>query len=75
VTGRVWPGAEAAMGARAIERLAALDAWLGEQQASPNPSIHDLLTHVVDEVSQVCQDVHECMSGASSVPRVAEAAQ
>jgi uncharacterized alpha-E superfamily protein len=75
VTRRIWPEAEAAAGAPAVDRLRALDRWLGEQRENPSPSIHDLLTHVVDEVSQVCQTIGTCMSGASSALPVLEAAQ
>jgi uncharacterized alpha-E superfamily protein len=75
VTGRIWPEAEAVVGARAVERLRALDRWLGEQQRTPTDSIHDLLTHIVDEVSFVCHAVQECMSGADYPTPTAEAAQ
>jgi len=75
VTARVWPEAEAVVGARAAERLRTLDRWLEEQHRAPTASIHDLLTHVVDEVSLVCQTVQECMSAADYPAPPAEAAQ
>jgi uncharacterized alpha-E superfamily protein len=74
VTGRVWHEAEAVVGARALNRLQALDRWLADHQEKPNASIHDLLTHIVDQVSLVCQDVQDCLSGANDPP-VVEAAQ
>jgi len=52
-----------------------LDRWLEEQHRAPTASIHDLLTHVVDEVSLVCQTVQECMSAADYPAPPAEAAQ
>ena len=48
---RIWPAELAAIGGAPLARLAALDVWLGERKLDVQPSsIHDLLTHVVDEV-------------------------
>jgi uncharacterized alpha-E superfamily protein len=64
---RIWPEHLAAIGGAPLARLAALDAWLGEQQHDLLPaSIHDLLTHVVDEVALVCSEARHAMSGATA---------
>jgi uncharacterized alpha-E superfamily protein len=60
---RMWPDASAIVGAPAVQRLAALDSWLAAQAHSPPASIHDLLTHVVDEVGQVCEAVQQGLAG------------
>ena len=66
---RIWPAELAAIGGAPLARLAALDAWLGERKRDVEPSsIHDLLTHVVDETALVCSDARHAMSGATSAP-------
>jgi uncharacterized alpha-E superfamily protein len=64
---RIWPAELAAIGGPPLARLAALDAWLGERKLDLQPSsIHDLLTHVVDEVGLVCSEARHSMSGATT---------
>jgi uncharacterized alpha-E superfamily protein len=66
---RIWPAELAAIGGAPLARLAALDAWLGDAKADLLPSsIHDLLTHVVDEVAVVCSEACHAMSGATAAP-------
>jgi len=66
---RIWPAELAAIGGAPLARLAALDAWLGERKHDLLPSsIHDLLTHVVDEVALACSEARHSMSGATSTP-------
>jgi uncharacterized alpha-E superfamily protein len=73
---RIWPEHLAAIGGAPLARLAALDAWLGEQQKDLLPSsIHDLLTHVVDEVALVCSEARHAMSGATAAIPVVEDAE
>ena len=61
---RIWPGAEARADAGAVDRLQALDGWLDAQQPTlAQASIHELLTHIVDQTSAVCQAVQRGMSG------------
>jgi uncharacterized alpha-E superfamily protein len=63
---RIWPAPAAATAQAPVRRLAALDAWLERQQHDLQPSsIHDLLTHVVDEV-------RHGMSGVTAVPESVE---
>jgi len=47
------PDQHALPGGAALEQLRILDAWVGAQQPS-GASVHDLLTHVVDEVHEIC---------------------
>jgi uncharacterized alpha-E superfamily protein len=64
---RIWPAPAAAAAQAPVRRLAALDAWLERQQEDLLPSsIHDLLTHVVDEVGLACGEVRHGMSGATA---------
>src|SRR5215471_290020 len=57
---RIWSESDSTDGAHAIERLAGLDAWLGDKSQAALPrSIHELLTHVVDEISRVCVAVQQ----------------
>jgi uncharacterized alpha-E superfamily protein len=68
---RIWPAELAAIGGAPLARLAALDAWLGERKPELElqpASIHDLLTHVVDEVGLVCSEARHAMSGATTAP-------
>ena len=64
---RIWPAELAAIGGAPLARLAALDVWLGERKLDVEPSsIHDLLTHVVDETALVCSEARHAMSGATA---------
>jgi uncharacterized alpha-E superfamily protein len=61
---RIWPATGARVDAGAVDRLHALDQWLDAEQAKiPATSIHDLLTHIVDQTSLVCEAVQQGMSG------------
>lgn len=61
---RIWPARAAVSALSAMARMEALDAWLvRETTDSPPEDIHTLLTHVVDEVSQVCQEVQQGIEG------------
>ena len=71
---RIWPEQLAAIGGAPLARLAALDDWLGERKRDLLPSsIHDLLTHVVDEVGLVSSEARHAMSGATATPEPADA--
>jgi uncharacterized alpha-E superfamily protein len=60
---RIWPDHDE-VAAPAIDRMEALDRWLGLQEEDSLPSsIHPLLTHVVDEVAQVCGEVMQGLTG------------
>jgi uncharacterized alpha-E superfamily protein len=62
---RIWPDDDHGVAAPAIARMENLDRWLGEHEEESLPSsIHELLTHVVDEVSGVCGDVMKGLTGA-----------
>jgi uncharacterized alpha-E superfamily protein len=64
---RIWPAELAAIGGAPLARLAALDAWLGERKLDvERASIHDLLTHVVDETALVCSETRHAISGATT---------
>jgi uncharacterized alpha-E superfamily protein len=78
---RIWlenePGSHLSVppsAAAGIKRMEALDLWLGEQDDDqewlPTSSLHSLLTHVVDEVSLVCGEVQQGLTGAASDSRV-----
>jgi uncharacterized alpha-E superfamily protein len=41
-------------GGRSLERLRVLDTWVADRTTEPGGNVHDLLTHVVDEVSEIC---------------------
>jgi uncharacterized alpha-E superfamily protein len=61
---RVWPEPGAVVGRVPLARLTALDDWLGTQKDRVQPSsIHDLLTHVVDQIALACGEVRDAMSG------------
>jgi uncharacterized alpha-E superfamily protein len=65
---RIWPEPVADVGRVALARLTDLDAWLVERQDDVQPSsIHDLLTHVVDEIGLTCGDVRHGMLGIAPV--------
>jgi uncharacterized alpha-E superfamily protein len=66
---RIWPAPAAAPAQVPLRRLAALDAWLERQQDTLGTSIHDLLTHVVDEVALTCSEVRHAMSGVTTAPK------
>jgi len=71
---RIWPEQLASIGGAPLARLAALDDWLGERKHDLLPSsIHDLLTHVVDEVALVCSETRQAISGAAIVPETEKA--
>ena len=73
---RLWADAESTDSARAIETMAGLDAWLGDRALAPMPpSIHELLTHVVDEISVVCGAVQHNIFGERAAPRAASQTQ
>jgi len=73
---RIWPDASRRDPAHAISILERLDGWFAEQERASLPaSIHDVLTHVVDEISQVCMAVQKNISGEPAVPRPAQVQQ
>jgi len=73
---RIYDEAPSSDGARAIEALERLDRWFeGQERASLPASIHDLLTHVVDEISVVCGAVQKNISGETAAPRAVQAQQ
>ena len=54
-------------GGAALERLRVLDAWVATRRGEPlaGPAVHELLTHVVDEVHTICQTLgKELLGGA-----------
>ena len=54
-------------GGASLERLRVLDAWVGARKAEPLSgarAVHDLLTHVVDEVSEICGTLGTELLGA-----------
>ena len=53
-------------GGAALERLRVLDTWVAARQKEPlaGPAVHDLLTHVVDEVHQICSALGRELLGA-----------
>jgi uncharacterized alpha-E superfamily protein len=67
---RIWPEESDGVAAPAVQRMEALDRWLGEHREDSLPSsIHELLTRVVDEVSGVCADVQQGLAGAPAAAR------
>jgi uncharacterized alpha-E superfamily protein len=70
---RIWPAPVPAMGRAPLDRLVALDTWLEAQQDDVvSSSIHDLLTHVVDEIALTCREVRHGMSGVTAEPPQAQ---
>ena len=68
VARRIWP--DSGVAGSAVERLASLDGWLGEREPEAlSVNVHDLLTHVVDQVSLVCGEVQQAMAGESPAAR------
>ena len=64
---RIWPAPASPAAQQPLRRLAALDAWLERQQDGlAASSIHDLLTHVVDETAMICSEVRHGMSGSTT---------
>jgi len=64
--GRIRPPQEHDLpGARPHERLRALDAWIAAREREPLDAraIHDLLTEVVDEAHQVCDEIGRDLLG------------
>ncbi|HET7502568.1 MAG TPA: alpha-E domain-containing protein [Kofleriaceae bacterium] len=61
------PDAHDLPGGGALERLRVLDTWLGarKNESLAGAGVHDLLTHVVDEVHTICETVsHELLGVA-----------
>jgi uncharacterized alpha-E superfamily protein len=54
-------------GGASLEQLRILDAWVAARQREPlaGASVHDLLTHVVDEVHEICGTLGRELLGAS----------
>jgi uncharacterized alpha-E superfamily protein len=75
LTKRMWPDESVVVGTAAVQRLVALDRWLSEQESHPPSSIHQLLTHVVDEVGAACEAVQLGLAGERLAPVVVVAAQ
>ncbi len=52
-------------GGRSLERLRALDEWLGQQDDDvlENGEMHEMLTHVVDEVAAICNEIGQELLG------------
>jgi uncharacterized alpha-E superfamily protein len=67
VMGRIWSEAEGGVAADQIDglrQLQELDDWLNDQhRLSTTPSIHELLTHVVDEIAAICAAIHYNIAG------------
>ena len=52
-------------GGRSLERLRVLDTWVAARESEPlGASVHDLLTHVVDEVHEICGTLGKELLGA-----------
>jgi uncharacterized alpha-E superfamily protein len=53
-------------GGVSLERLRVLDTWIAARQKEPlaGPAVHDLLTHVVDEVHEICGTLGKELLGA-----------
>jgi uncharacterized alpha-E superfamily protein len=53
-------------GGIALERLRVLDTWVGARRTEPlaGAGVHDLLTHVVDEVHEICETIGRELLGA-----------
>jgi uncharacterized alpha-E superfamily protein len=53
-------------GGIALERLRILDTWVGARhtESLDGTAVHDLLTHVVDEVHEICQTISRELLGA-----------
>jgi len=55
-------------GGTSLEQLRVLDAWLTARAKEPlaGSSVHDLLTHVVDEVQEICGQLGKELLGATA---------
>lgn len=64
------PEAHDLPGGVALERLRVLDTWVGARRAESlaGAGVHDLLTHVVDEVHEICETLGRELLGAAPVP-------
>jgi uncharacterized alpha-E superfamily protein len=53
-------------GGIALERLRVLDTWVAARRTEPlaGTGVHDLLTHVVDEVHEICDTIGRELLGA-----------
>ena len=60
------PDQHALPGGATLERLRVLDAWVGARTGEPmsGASVHELLTHVVDEVHEICGSLGKELLGA-----------
>jgi hypothetical protein len=60
------PDQHALPGGATLERLRVLDAWVGARTGEPlsGAAVHDLLTHVVDEVHEICGTLGKELLGA-----------
>jgi uncharacterized alpha-E superfamily protein len=56
--------AHALPGGQSLERLRVLDTWVTTRAKEPLASVHDLLTHVVDEVTAICGTLGRELLGA-----------
>jgi uncharacterized alpha-E superfamily protein len=73
---RIWSEEASTDHAKGIEKLEGVLAWLDDQQRASLPaSIHQQLTHVVDETSRVCEAVQRNISGETGARRTAQAQQ
>jgi uncharacterized alpha-E superfamily protein len=54
-------------GGAALERLRVLDTWVAARKTEPlaGTGVHDVLTHVVDEVHEICETVGRELLGAA----------
>jgi uncharacterized alpha-E superfamily protein len=65
---KIWAELDPTVAGQGLERLAALDSWLEQRAQEPLPAdVHELLTHVVDQVSLICGTVQQAMAGDSGV--------
>jgi uncharacterized alpha-E superfamily protein len=56
-------------GGIALERLRVLDTWIGARRNEPltGAGVHDVLTHVVDEVHEICETIGRELLGAPAL--------
>ena len=56
-------------GGASLERLRVLDAWVGARRTEPVSAtgLHELLTHVVDEVHDICETIGRELLGAPPI--------
>jgi uncharacterized alpha-E superfamily protein len=60
------PDAHDLPGGQSLERLRVLDAWVTSRAKEPFVSVHDLLTHIVDEVHAICGTLGRELLGAGA---------